>query len=68
MNLANLFPRADRVDRNQPPMPRCFAAVGSCTDHIATDPSVRNTGGRESKASQVVHDLVRSFSLPRGFI
>ena len=35
-------------------MPRCFAAVETCTHHSAADPSVRNAGGHESKALQVV--------------
>jgi hypothetical protein len=38
---------------NQPLMPRCFAAVDFWSYHIATVPSVRNAGGRESRASQV---------------
>ena len=44
---------------NQPPgnacvpEPRCFAAVETWSYHIATVPSVRNAGGRESKALQV---------------
>ena len=38
---------------NQPPMLRCFAGVESLTHHIATVPSVRNAGDRESKALQV---------------
>ena len=38
---------------NQPHMLRCFAGVESLTHHIATVPSVRNAGDRESKALQV---------------
>lgn len=38
---------------NQPLMLRCFAGVELLTHHIATVPSVRSTGGRESKALQV---------------
>jgi len=34
-------------------MLRCFAGVESLTHHIATVPSVRNAGGRESIALQV---------------
>jgi hypothetical protein len=45
--------RAEPGNGNQPFMPRCIAAVATCTYHIATVPSVRNTGVRESKASQV---------------
>lgn len=38
---------------NQPHIPRCFAVVEIWSHHIATVPSVRNAGGRGSKALQV---------------
>lgn len=47
-------PLVGPVDSNQPPMPRCFAAVETCHLNGAAVPSVRNTGGHESKALQVV--------------
>lgn len=46
--------RKGRADCNQPFMPRCFAAVEICHHNSAADPSVRNAGGHESKALQVV--------------
>lgn len=59
--LAQPCKRVGSRGRNQPSrgsvpcssMLRCFAAVDTWTHHIATDPSVRNAGGRESIASQV---------------
>lgn len=57
---SNLSYRTDRASCNQP-FPRCIAAVEYCTYHIATVPSVRNAGGRESRALQVEPVRVGSF-------
>jgi hypothetical protein len=50
--MTNLLNRTASVLGNQP-FPRCIAAVEYCTHHIATVPSVRNAGVRESRALQV---------------
>ena len=68
MNFKNGDFKARSRVGNQPLMPWCFAAVEDCTHHIATVPSVRNAGGRESRALQVEPPRTGFFLLlPRSF-